>query len=226
MAEALTRDIASPDWLKWRPFVSKQIQRTADIPRIHTLQPKQINKPERTPFKTTYNSSLPSIFNVIKKKHYNPLLSSDRCKNAFLHLPVVAFRRSPNLWDLLVTAKLPPNVTHSNSALPSGSFRCGKNCANCPYIFHGLTDNTFFSTGETRSINSQITCETKNLISVIQCNSCHLQIIKETKRRFKDRFNEHRRTLDNANQIQTYYSRRRWRWKERYAFRFVYLFRL
>ena len=73
---------------------------------------EQINKPERIPFITTYNPSLPSIFSI--KKHYNLLLSSDRCKNVFLHLPVVAFRRSPNLRDLLVTAKLSPNVTHSN----------------------------------------------------------------------------------------------------------------
>ena len=97
-----------------RNFVTKQIQRAADIPRTHTLQPKKTDKPKRIPFKTTYNPSLPSIFNIIKK-HYNLLLSSDRCKNAFLHLPVVAFRRSPNLRDLLVTAKLSPNVTHSNS---------------------------------------------------------------------------------------------------------------
>ena len=111
----------------------------------------------------------------------------------------MAFRRSPNFRDVLVIAKLSPNVTHSNSALPSGSFRCGKNCATCPYIFHGLTNYTFFSTGETRSINSHITCETKNLIYMIQCNRCHLQYIGETKRRLKDRFNEHRHTLDNAN---------------------------
>ena len=181
-----------------RNFVTKQIQRAADIPCTHTLQPKQTDKPKRIPFITTYNPSLPSIFNIIKK-HYNLLLSSDRCKNAFLHLPVVAFRRSPNLRDLLVTAKLSPNVTHYNSTLPSGSFRCGKNCATCPYIFHGLTNYKFCSTGETRSINFHITCETKNLIYMIQCNRCHLQYIGETKRRLKDRFNEHRRTLDNAN---------------------------
>ena len=111
----------------------------------------------------------------------------------------MAFRRSPNLRDLLVTAKLSPNVTHSNSTLPSGSFRCCKNCATCPYIFHGLTNYKFFSTGETRSINFHITCETKNLIYMIQCNRSYLQYIGETKRRLKDRFNEHRRTLDNAN---------------------------
>ena len=34
---------------------------------------------------------------------------------------------------------------------------------------------------------------------MIQCNRCHLQYIGETKRRLKGHFNEHRRTLDNAN---------------------------
>ena len=34
---------------------------------------------------------------------------------------------------------------------------------------------------------------------MIQCNRCNLQYIGETKRRLKDRFNEHRRTVDNSN---------------------------
>ena len=58
------------------------------------------------------------------------------------------------------------------------------------------TSYTFFSTGETRTIKSNLTCDTKNLIYMIQCN---LQYIGETKRRLKDRFNEHRRTIDNPN---------------------------
>ena len=34
---------------------------------------------------------------------------------------------------------------------------------------------------------------------MIQCNRCNLQYIGETKRRLKDKFNEHRRTIDNPN---------------------------
>ena len=34
---------------------------------------------------------------------------------------------------------------------------------------------------------------------MIQCNRCHLQYISETKRRLKDRFNEHRRSVDKTN---------------------------
>ena len=42
-------------------------------------------------------------------------------------------------------------------------------------------------------------CQTQNLIYIIQCNRCDLQYIGETKRRLKDRFNEHRRTIDNPD---------------------------
>ena len=45
---------------------------------------------------------------------------------------------------------------------------------------------TFNSTGETRLINHHIDCNSKNVISVIQCNHCHKQYIGETKRRLKD----------------------------------------
>ena len=81
----------------------------------------------------------------------------------------------PRLSDLLVTAKFPSNS--ANPQLPCGSFRCSKNCATCPYISHGLATYTFFSTGETRATKFNLTCETKNLIYMIQCNHRKLQYI-------------------------------------------------
>ena len=62
-----------------------------------------------------------------------------------------------------------------------------------------FTSYTFFSTGETHTIKSNLTCDTQNLIYMIQCNRCNLQYIGETKRRLKDRFNEHCRIIDNPN---------------------------
>ena len=49
--------------------------------------------------------------------------------------PFVAYRRSSNLRDLLVKAQLP---VISTNHFPPGSFRCGQNCATCPYITNGL----------------------------------------------------------------------------------------
>ena len=36
---------------------------------------------------------------------------------------------------------------------------------------------------------------------MVQCTKCNLQYIGETKRRLKDRFNEHRRAVDKPNII-------------------------
>ena len=51
----------------------------------------------------------------------------------------------------------------------------------------------------TLSITSHIACNTKNVIYMVQCNRCNLQYIGETKRRLKDRFNEHRRAVGKTN---------------------------
>ena len=49
-----------------RNFVTNQIRRASDIPRRLTLQTKDVNKPKRIPFITTFNLSLPHISNIIK----------------------------------------------------------------------------------------------------------------------------------------------------------------
>ena len=48
-----------------RNFLTKQIQRAANIPRRLALQTKDMNKPTRVPFITTFKPSLPHISNII-----------------------------------------------------------------------------------------------------------------------------------------------------------------
>ena len=59
----------------------------------------------------------------------------------------------------------------SNNRFPPGSFHCGQNCATCtvcPYITNGLTTYTFYATDETHSVTSQTTCNTRNVIYIVQ----------------------------------------------------------
>ena len=180
-------------------FLDSQFKRATNISRTEALHTNRHDSIDRLPFVVTYNPSLPHISNILRK-HFHILLSSKRCREVFKHPPIVAYRRTSNLRDILVNAKLPTITTQpNNTSLPPGSFRCGQDCATCPYITNGLTHYTFFSTGATRQIKSHITCNTKNLIYMIQCNRCSLQYIGETKRRLKDRFNEHRRCVDKTN---------------------------
>ena len=145
----------------------------------------------------TLHSSLTS-----RHQHSNVLYSSDRCRNVFKNLPLVAYRRCKNISDILVRAELTEDPDSSNSRVTPGSFWCNsRNCTNCPYIEHDRTQYTFHSTCETYPIKSHITSHitwtTFNVIYMIQCRLCNLQYIGETKRRLKDRFNEHRRPVLN-----------------------------
>ena len=52
-----------------------------------------------------------------------------------------------------------------------------------------------------RPITHSITCNSKSLTYMSQCERCHKQYIGETKRRLKDRFNEHCRAVDKPRNI-------------------------
>ena len=175
-------------------FLKHEIQRVRAITRDETLKPSQItsNQPSRVPLVITYNPALRSISSIIRK-HFSILSSSARCANVFKSIPLVAFRRTDNLSDKLVRSKL-RTVTKTNAS--KGSFRCGNDCITCHYITDGRTNYTFSATGETRPIPDHIDCNSKNLIYMVHCRRCDKQYIGETKRRLKDRFNEHRRPVD------------------------------
>ena len=178
-------------------FLKTQIRRASDISRNDALKPKPKQQTDTVPFVITYNPALPNISRIIHK-HSNVLHSSGRCKNVFTNLPLVAYRRCKNISDILVRAKLPEPTNTDQPRSPSGSFRCNKtSCTVCPFIEDGCDQYTFYSTGQTFKIKSHITCETSNVIFMIQCTKCNLQYIGETKRRLKDRFNEHRRPIIN-----------------------------
>ena len=46
-----------------------------------------------------------------------------------------------------------------------------------------------------------LSCKSKNLVYLIQCNKCKCQCIGETKRQLNERFGEHRRSILNHQQL-------------------------
>ena len=113
------------------------------------------------------------------------------------HVPVVAFRRSPNLRDLLIRAKLANN--NNSPKPPAGTFRCNSRhgCLTSPYITHEKTSYTFTNTGEKRQIKHYITCDSTNLTYMIQCKRCKRQYVGETKRTVRERFKEYTQATNN-----------------------------
>ena len=161
--------------------------------QISTLKENspEIKKSDRVPFITTwwapittYNPALPNIHKVLRQKQ--PIIhSTERLHDIFKETPVVAFRCSPNLRDLLVRAKLqnqePPLNPTILLALSAATLKTSKDgCLTCPHIDNERTNYTFNNTGEVRKIKQQMTCKSTNLIYMIECKRCKKQYIGET----------------------------------------------
>ena len=101
-------------------------------------------------------------FNCILRQHiltyYSPLTATRTFKSNHLSFMPTDVS-SANHWDLLVRTQLPASSNIANNFSP-GSLHCGQNSATCPCITNALTHDTFYSTGETRSVTSHITWNT------------------------------------------------------------------
>ena len=89
-----------------RYFLQLEIQRVNNITRTEALTPHDTcTLDKQNMFVITYNPALRSISSIIRK-HFHILISSPLCHNVFKAAPIIAYRRSSNLSDFLVRAKL------------------------------------------------------------------------------------------------------------------------
>ena len=154
-------------------------------------------------FLTTYNLSLSHLNSIIRK--YFPILTATKCgSEAFKNAPLIAYRRPKNVSDFLVKAKL-KQPSQSNKTQPNTISRCNDGrCRTCKFIAHGTSSYTFYNTGEQRKIPQSLSCSSDNLVCLINCKSCikqdptlPCQYIGQTSPTLKERFEEHRRGIQN-----------------------------
>ena len=93
----------------------------------HTPDDTKKTNNSGVPFIITHNPALPNIHKILHRKR--PILHfSDRPSQIFKETPIVAYRRSPNLLDLLVCAKLTNlnTVRHETQPLAHHDFAATK----------------------------------------------------------------------------------------------------
>ena len=121
-----------------------------------------------------------------------------RMKRIFPKPSIVAYRRAKNLKDLLVRAKV--STKRKSNRKMKGYFRCGRGffnmCVTCCLIpENGIKTHKCNKTGITYKISSPVSCVSENVIYKISCKKPKCRdfvYIGQTKRRFCDRFNNHR----------------------------------
>ena len=103
--------------------------------------------------------------------------------------PLVAYKRPPNIKDKIIRAKIPDPPPQRLKRKLTGMKKCNK-CPICPYVkirqaVKASKSNYSFE------INTEVNCQTKNLIYILECKKCSEQYIGETNRTLQERFSEH-----------------------------------
>ena len=120
---------------------------------------------------------------------------SNILKRCFPSPSLVAYRRSKNLKDELIRAKV-SNKRRSNRTF-KGYRPCGQACPICWYS-QTATHHTCYKTKQTWEITASLNCNSTNVIYKLVCKKDPEWVyIGETKRRFRDRVQEHIRSIKN-----------------------------
>ena len=85
---------------------------------------------------------------------------------------------------------MPPKPQHQPKRLLRGMKKCGKLCLACPFVKEG---KFIQKQNKNWEIYGKHTCETKNIIYLIECNKekCKLRYIGETEKTLKERLSNH-----------------------------------
>ena len=133
-----------------------QFKRAANISHRDTLNSNRQDSLNRLPFVVKYNPLLPHISNILLKR-FNILLSSNCCSEVFWEPPIVAYRRTSNLRNILALS----NISKTSLIVSSG-FQTRENWwkqeARGRVL---LLFSSVWNPDETRSTSFEITSPTK-----------------------------------------------------------------
>ena len=192
--EELRQDLLSRNYHP--KIIEDSFKKIKKIKRIDALKKVQKTQTKKIPLITTYHPALPSISKIVKKHHSVMINEDPRLKRCFPIPSVIAYKRSKNLKDMLVRSKYQGSRKHQRNS--NGFIHCGRNysgsCKSCQNIPKwGIKEHKCHRTKKEYTINSKVSCVTKNVIYKLNCTKCADWVyIGETGRRFSDRFQEHR----------------------------------
>ena len=180
-----------------KSLVENAVRKVGAIPRDQTLQYKdRHSKQDRTPYVITHNPSNPPLSKMIKGQ-MDTLHSSRRMKKASPLPPIVGERNCIALRGLIMPSKT-PSKQQTEINKPNGCYKCSaKKCIICQQHLSTTTTFTSIRTQQQFTIRSHLTCQSTNIIYLINCNKCHnTQYVGETGKTLQNRFYHHRSDIN------------------------------
>ena len=190
----LTESEYRPHFIK--PIFEKVLKKTRSDALL-----KKSHKPSqsRPIYVTTFHPQKPNL-QAFHAANETILSNSDRMSTILPDRPLVAYRRTPNLQNLLIKTKS-NTATSSPSQIPStGCKLCSRsNCALCRHHLQPGARVTSSVTKNSYKILSNSHCNSANLIYVITCDKCKKQYTGQTSNKLRLRFNNHKAAIKKPN---------------------------
>ena len=178
-------------------IISEAFIKTLRTPRHTLLLDKELDESKTENNKnfygiTTFHPTFKGYKSTITN-NWDFLTKSNQTKNLHEHRVIYGNRRSKNLRDELVRAKLvypKPPKAESTTAVAHGLPCATKSCRYCPKIdTTGTITSTY--TNRTYSTKIRVDCKSNNLVYCITCKTCKSQYVGMTMNRLMDRFQGH-----------------------------------
>ena len=155
-------------------LVSEAIQRAATKDRREILQPKpKEDKKAPLTLVTTFNKSLPNLKNIVSE-NWGVLSINNKISKKFTEEPLIAYRRNPNLQQLLGGHKIENGKVVKRKSKTTGKCTpCRTNLGNkcCGQMKSTSTFKNRHNSKEYR-IFHRVNCKDKRVIYLLECMKC------------------------------------------------------
>ena len=144
------------------------------------------------PLVTTYNPRTSYIAEVANR-NWHFLQSKERLAHIFRERPIIAYRRSKSLRDILVSTKLTGRTPEGQTTTMGSCGPCNKpKCSWCVLINKTSTFTGTRRDGKVFDIFHTVNCQSTFVIYIIECRICRLQYVGKSETAFNLRLNNHR----------------------------------
>ena len=172
-------------------MVEKQVTEAMRKSREEALEERvnQDTKNDRDVFVTTYHPALSEkIFKIFKNTH-SILSSREDHREIFKDVPMIAFRRTKSLQDILVRAMVKYVSNESNECRGCDG---RSDCEVCGILIKG---SSFSNKDRTKTYDIRkgtLHCNSSMCIYLMTCNFCKKQYVGKSEPRFRLRYNNYK----------------------------------
>ena len=183
-------------------LIKEEIDKARQRSRTDLLKPKEATEAGKNILAVTYNKNLPNLKKAIDE-NWKILSINPELARIFEEKPILAFRRNPNLQNLICRHKLKnnkpiiPGDNKTGKCTPCRSHlknKCCKQMMSTDHFFNRKTKQKFF-------IRHNLNCKSDKVIYLIECTLCQKGYVGKSETPSNLRTNNHRCDAKKSDSI-------------------------